>query len=427
MSRFGLEGGGYLEFGAGWKPLTACFVGVACGAYPVPFYVLPIVMGPIHVQSGWDFTLISMGYSIFGIVAALLAPVFGALCDRIGVRPVALWSMTAFGLTFGSFYFLSNSVSGYCALWALLGVVSIGSTPLIFSRAVNMWFVRNRGLALAVMLLGSSAAALAVPQVAQTVLSATSRWQAVFPAAALLPLLIAVPVGLLWLRDPRPEEYPAGVADTRGRLIGITLVQALRGYRFWVLVFAVLAISLADIGAQINVVQIAELHGLSARASASVITLTAFGILFSRLLTGILMDHLWAPAIACPAMLVTALACWMLLGTAGNAPSIMIAGFLLGFAVGAESDIIAYLAAKYFGMAHYGRIYGTLYLAFVIGASISPILYGMVRDRTGSYDSILIADIFMFAATGAVLLLLGRYPAAGGDSAGAGLTAAEAH
>jgi MFS family permease len=416
--------GGRGEFALGWKPLAACFVGVTCGASPVPLNVLPVVMGPIHLESGWDFTAISVGFSIFGVIASLLAPVFGALCDRFGVRPVALLSMAAFALAFGSFYLLPDSLGGYWALWALLGIVGIGSTPLTFSRAVNMWFSRNRGLALGIMLLGTSAAAIVVPQLAQTVATA-ANWRTVFPVVALLPLLIALPVGLLWLREPRPEERPVGVADAQGRLTGITFAEALRGYRFWVLLFAVFAIALAYAGAQINIVQIAQLHGLSPRASASVLTLVALGILGSRLLIGFLFDRLWAPAVAFPAMVVTSFACWMLLGTSGGLASMMLAGFLLGFAAGAESDIIAYFAARYFGMAHYCRIYGTLYMAFGIGASISPILYGAVRDRTGGYDSILTADILLFAAAGASLLLLGRYPVSAAGTAAA-LAPAEA-
>ena len=45
-----------------------------------------------------------------------------------------------------------------------------------------------------------------------------------------------------------------------------------------------------------------------------------------------------------------------------------------------------------------------------IGSAISPIIYGLVRDRTGSYDLILMAAMVMFAIGGALLLLLGRYP-----------------
>ena len=60
----------------------------------------------------------------------------------------------------------------------------------------------------------------------------------------------------------------------------------------------------------------------------------------------------------------------------------------MGFVAGAESDVIAYLAARYFGMR----------------------AYGYIRDTTGSYDQMLIAAMALFATGGALLLALGRYP-----------------
>ena len=136
----------------------------------------------------------------------------------------------------------------------------------------------------------------------------------------------------------------------------------------------------------------------------------ALGILAGRLLIGLLFDRFWAPGVAFPAMLLPALACFLLMGTANVLSTVMLGAFLLGFAAGAESDIIAFLAARYFGVAHYGAIYGALYVPFGIGSAISPILYGKVRDLTGGYDAMLTAAVVMFAAGGALLLTLGRYP-----------------
>ncbi|MCB0257298.1 MAG: TonB-dependent receptor, partial [Anaerolineae bacterium] len=87
-----------------------------------------------------------------------------------------------------------------------------------------------------------------------------------------------------------------------------------------------------------------------------------------------------------------------------------LACLLLGFAAGAESDLAAYLAGRYFGMAHYGKIYGMLYMPFGICSAISPLLYAYVRDTAGSYDLILTPAIGMYLLGGGLLLLLGKYP-----------------
>lgn len=397
------------EFRLGARPLAAALVGVACGASPLPFNVLPLVMGPISSEFGWDFAAVSAGVTVFGIIAALMAPVFGGLSDRFGVRPVALWSLFVFALVFASFYFMPRSEVGYLLFWAVLGAIGIGSTPVTFSRAISMWFSRNRGLALGIMLLGTSLAAMVVPQIAQSAITA-GGWRMAFPVVALLPLLVAIPLCLLWFREPRPEERPAGVSDASGQIIGLRLGEAVRGYRFWILLVSILLTAFAYGGAHIHIAQIVKLHGFSAQVAASVLGIVAIGILVGRLLVGFLFDRFWAPGVAFPALLLPAIACWLLMGTEASFIHVAIGGFLLGFAAGTESDVIAFLAAKYFGMAHYGRIYGVLYMPFAIGSAISPIAYGMVRDRTGSYDSILLVAMAMFAAGGALLLAMGRYP-----------------
>jgi MFS transporter, OFA family, oxalate/formate antiporter len=61
-------------------------------------------------------------------------------------------------------------------------------------------------------------------------------------------------------------------------------------------------------------------------------------------------------------------------------------------------------------MAHFGRIYGMLYMPFGLFSAISPLIYGIVRDRAGSYDPMLSVAAVLFIAGGALLLLLGRYP-----------------
>lgn len=408
---------GASEFRTGWRVLASALLGVACGASPLPFNVLPLVMGPIHAEYGWDFATIASGLTIFGIIAALLAPVYGGLADRFGVRRVAIASLIGFIIVFASFWFVPASLAGWWSFWAVLGLIGIGSTPVTWSRAVSMWFAANRGLALGIMLVGTSLAAIVVPKVAVAAIAA-GGWRLAFPVVALFPLLIALPVALAWFREPTAAERPAVVTDKDGALLGLALRAAMRLPRFWVLITSILLIALAYGGAHIHMAQIVALHGFASSVAANVLGVVALGILTGRVIVGLLFDRFWAPGVAFPAMLLPAIAAWLLMGQAGSLAVVMAGGFLLGFAAGAESDVIAFLAARYFGMAHYGAIYGALYMPFGIGSAISPIIYGIVRDRTGNYDAMLVAAVVMFAVGGALLLMLGRYPDWGeGDGA----------
>lgn len=399
------------EFSAGSKVLFAGFLGVMCGASPVPFNVLPLVIGPINAEYGWGFTEISLGVTIFGVIASLMAPVIGGLADRHGVRKVALTSLALFAIVFASFWFVPPTVAGWWTFWAVLGFIGIGSTPVTWSRAISLWFNRNRGLALGLMLLGTSAAAAVIPRIANWAMAEADTWRAAFPAAALPALLVALPIGLLFFREPSAEERASGLSDATGKIAGLGMAQAVRSYRFWVLLGSIMLIALAYGGAHIHIVQIVGFHGLTTPGDAANILLTvSVGILAGRLIVGLLFDRFWAPGIAFPALLLPALSCFLLMGSSTDQSVVIFAAFLLGFAAGAESDVIAFLAAKYFGMAHYGRIYGALYMPFGIGSAVSPILYGISRDATGNYDMMLTVAAAMFVAGGALLLLLGRYP-----------------
>jgi MFS family permease len=397
------------EFSLGWRVLVAGLLGVACGASPLPFNTIGFTLAPIHAEMGWSFAEISAGVLIYGVIASLLAPVFGWLADTYGVRIVAIASLAAFAAVFASFYFTPSALFGFYLLWVLVGVVGIGSTPVTWSRAIAMWFDKNRGLALGVLLVGTSISALVVPRVAVWVIE-NYGWRAMYPAVALFPLLIALPVALLWFREPRPEEAPRTLrAD--GRASGVSLRAALRDRRFWTIWASIACVALAYGGAHIHMPEIIKQHGMTAEQGAGIMGMIGLALMAGRIITGWLFDRVWAPLVCLPILLIPALACYWLMGTSTDQQTIYIAAFMLGFAAGAESDVIAFLASRYFGMANYGKIYGMLYMPFGIASAVSPVLYGRVRDVTGSYDGMLQAAMILFAVGALLLITLGRYPA----------------
>lgn len=401
------------EFSNGWKVLLAGVLGVMCGASPIPYNVIGFTAEPLRNEFGWSQTEILLPITLFGVIASFLAPVFGWMADRFGVRPVALWSLFAFALAFGAISLTPTTDERmtlyiYYGFWVMVGLVGIGSTPVTWSRAINLWFYRNRGLALGILLMGTSLAAIIVPRLAVFMIESFG-WRAMFAGIAILPL-IAVVIAFVLFREPRPDERPRAIESESGRLTGVTLGKALGDYRFWIIWLSIALIAGAFGGAFINMPTMLSLRGVEAQTAASVMGILGIGIFAGRLITGALLDRFWQGFVAFPLLCLPAISAWMLLGETITFPVAAVAGFLLGFAAGAESDLIAYLAGRYFGMAHYGKIYGMLYMPFGLFSAASPVLYAQVYDRTGSYDPILTVAIFAFIAGGALLLLLGRYP-----------------
>lgn len=397
------------EFRAGWKVLVAGLVGVACGASPVPFNVIGFTIDPIHQETGWTTAQISLGITIFGIVAALMAPAFGWMADRFGVRRVAIGSTVAFAVSLAILGVIpTGSIGWYFAAWFLIGLVGIGSTPVTWSRATNMWFHKSRGLALGLLLMGTSICALTVPRLAVWLIGQWG-WRGMYIGLSLLPLLIAAPLAFAWFREPRPEELPAREGEA-AILTGAAVGEALRDRRFWTLWISIALVAVAYGGAHVHMPRIIGQHGLPPETAAGVMGMIGVAVMAGRVITGMLFDRFWAPLVCLPILLIPALACWLLTGTATSEPTILAAAFMLGFAAGAEADVIAFLASRYFGMAHYGKIYGLLYMPFAMLSGLSPAIYGAMRDASGSYDGVLQLAAALFATGSVLLLTLGRYP-----------------
>ncbi|MEM8726252.1 MAG: MFS transporter, partial [Pseudomonadota bacterium] len=176
------------EFSKGWKVLIAGVLGVMCGASPIPYNVIGFTADPLRAEFGWSQTEILLPITLFGVIASFLAPFFGWMADRFGVRPVALWSLFAFGVAFAA---ISLTPAGndpstlyiYYGFWVVVGLVGIGSTPVTWSRAINLWFFKNRGLALGILLMGTSLAAMIIPKFAVWAIEAYG-WRSMFAFVA---------------------------------------------------------------------------------------------------------------------------------------------------------------------------------------------------------------------------------------------------
>src|SRR3546814_680791 len=74
----------------------------------------------------------------------------------------------------------------------------------------------------------------------------------------------------------------------------------------------------------------------------------------------------------------------------------------IGFALGAEGDLIAYFTARYFGLAGYGQRYGMFYGSYLAANGLSPLLIALISDNFGTYQPAL----WMCAGFGGIAILL---------------------
>jgi len=135
-------------------------------------------------------------------------------------------------------------------------------------------------------------------------------------------------------------------------------------------------------------------------------------IAVGRLAIGAVIDRVWAPGVAAAVLGLPAISAWLLVGSDVTSRDALVAAALLGFAQGAEYDFLAYLTARYFGMAHYGRIYGRIVIPVIIATAVGAFGVGRSKDLFGSFDAVLPIVALLFAAGALSMLALGRYPRA---------------
>lgn len=75
-------------------------------------------------------------------------------------------------------------------------------------------------------------------------------------------------------------------------------------------------------------------------------------------------------------------------------------------------DVIAYLAARYFGLKHFGALYGAMVMALSLGTAFGPLGAGAVYDNFGSYSPFLVLTAILMGISAIALFTLGSTPTA---------------
>jgi MFS family permease len=190
---------------------------------------------------------------------------------------------------------------------------------------------------------------------------------------------------------------------------GLTFRQAMGQWRFWLIAAVLLGVSFALAGPLPNMENILKTAGFGAGAIVKLTSLIGLSALCGRFVGGWLLDLFWAPAIGLVLFAVPSLSCYLLSQPSLSPIGATVSIVLIGFSVGVEYDLVAYMVARYFGMRAYTAIYGLLYVFFAIGAGLGPQVFGWSFDRTGDYHLILHVALAMLLIGGVALLALGRY------------------
>lgn len=393
-----------------WPLIMATCMGIISSSFVLPYYSIGALLTPVTEEFGWSRAQFQAAILFSSGLGALTSPLIGWLNDKYGPRRVALPSMI--GLSLG--LLTASQIQG--DLWMLflaygmMALLGAGTIPVTWTRAIATSFFKRRGLALGLALTGTGICASVAPH--YTVwLTNQFGWRGAYVGLALVPLLLAWPMLYLLFRPLDAHSQTENHESENSAVLksGLTLGEAVRGYRFWVLLLSILFAYQGFSGIGPNLLPSLTDDGFSREQAASVQSVFGLSIIIGRVVVGYLVDRLWAPGVAAFCLAIPAAGAAMLHGSQ-SFETAALAAFLIGFAAGAELDLMAFLAARYFGLAHYAKIYSILYATLAVCSGTAPMIFASVYDTTGSYDLGYTVAAGLFMVSVVLMLLLGRYP-----------------
>jgi MFS family permease len=405
-------------FGNRWWIVFGATLSMMVAQGPVILYTLGLFIKPLNQDFGWDRASISAAGGLGAIFSAIAIPFVGWLIDRWGIRPVLLPIIVLSAASIALIALTPNSVSVFMLFFAITGLLGSGQGPLGYAKCVSAWFDDRRGLALGVTMSGIGLGAALVPQYAQWLIGSFG-WRTAYVGLGLLTLMIAFPAVFLFISEPMNEKatdrvpngrVPTGAsAVPQDRLPDLEVREALAGRRFWLIAVALMLVSTVTQGLVVHTVPLLTDKGYSPETAAALMIAVGLSTMAGRLLSGYLVDRIFAPFVATFFFLLPCLGIY-LLDTALSP----VAGIIsLGLASGTEIDMIGFLTSRYFGMKRFGQLYGYLFASFVVGSAFGPYLMGLAFERLHSYEPALWSfGAFMLLAS-TLILCLGpyRYPA----------------
>ena len=408
-----------------WWVVAATVLGLIVGAGPINVFCFGVFLKPVTADLGIGRGLLSSALTLHSTVAALMCPVFGWMIDRWGVRRVAIPALVLYALGIAAYTLIrADPFAITYLIFAIAGATGTVGGPIPYSTVISQWFDRQRGLALGIGMAGVGLGVALMPQLAAWLI-AEFGWRLAYVGLAIAVVIFAfVPVAL-FVREPPDFAARPARGQSRGaalNLPGAAVGEALRSSLFWGLGIAFFLDVIAINGTLTHIVALLTDRGIGREVAVTALSGTGIALLAGRILSGWFLDRFWGPYVAIGFFVTPMIGLALLMShAAGAAP--FLGAICLGIGIGAEIDLMAFFASRYFGLRNYAKIYGTMFGMFGLGVGFGPALSGYSFDRFHSYTPIFVVYEIMLLVTCVIFLRLGPYPYPAGGHAPAGAAA----
>ncbi|HEX7875294.1 MAG TPA: MFS transporter [Sphingobium sp.] len=403
-----LDGDARQEWRDHWPVVAAAMAGVAMST--INSYSTGVFIEPLEQAFGWSRAQISMGPAITAPIIIFMGPVMGAAIDRFGPRRIGLIGVISVFLLNMLLSTVGPSIWSWFAVWGLIAIANIFIQPSVWTSAVSGMFSAGRGFALALTLSGSGIGSLVTPFLVYE-LTARYGWRMGYVGLALFWAVVAIPLIYFLFTSVKDKDRIAGrtpISFTpRGDGAG---KRQLLSRRFIQLAVAGWLIASVVISLVTNLVPVLSSSGLTRGEAAAIAPLLGVASITGRLAIGFLLDRMRGTILAAVSVCLPIATSLLLLGLPGSVPGAAAAVLILGLALGAELDLVAYLTSRYFGLRNFGLLFGTIGGLITLAGAAGPLAMNIVYDATKSYDSALWFYIPICLAASLLFLFLGPYP-----------------
>ncbi len=369
-----------------WVRLSAALAvstigGIGMWSYVVALPTVQAEFGIPRALASVPYTATMLGFGLGGIL-------MGRISDRYGIFLPVIISAFALCLGFNAAALSQDLWQLTLAHGLLIGLLGSAAVFGPMLADISRWFVRRRGLAVAICASGNYLAGTVWPPVMQYAIEAFG-WRMAHVGVGIVCLATMLPLALM-LRRPPPRQpdlgrLPAtptatggyGRRERRAPLSHATLMV--------LLTIAGLACCMAMAMPQVHIVALCGDLGFGPARGAEMLALMMGMGVISRLASGYICDRIGGLLTLLVGSTLQAVALLLYLPADGLV-SLYVVSALFGLFQGGIVPSYTIIVREYFPAAQAGIRVGIVLFATLIGMALGGWLSGQIFDLTGSYD-----------------------------------------
>jgi MFS family permease len=366
----------------------------SAGMYVVAV-MLPAVQAEFGVARGeasLPYTALMIGFGVGGVL-------MGRLADRWGVIVPLLIASVSLGLGF-VWCGMSGSLASFVAAQGLfIGLLGSSASFAPLVADTSLWFVKRRGIAVAVCASGNYLAGAIWPPIVQHFVQAVGWRQTCIGLGVFSALSMAALALCMRARPPLPvaaAAKPGASAVPSERPFGLSMNQAQA-----LLCVAGVACCVAMAMPQVHIVAYCADLGFGVARGAEMLSLMLACGIVSRLISGAICDRIGGLRTLLLGSVLQGCALLLFLPFDGLVSLYVIAA-LFGLSQGGIVPSYAIIVREYFPPAQAGTRVGTVLMCTLLGMALGGWMSGWVFDQTGSYDAAFINGVAWNLLNGAI-------------------------